>query len=177
MSILKKNYFLIIENIKDINLKNIKIRNKFSVIYRNKNKIDKISDLLRFRKLCKLKGVSLFIANNLNLALFLKADGAYLSAFNNCLKSLHLKRSNFRIIGSAHNLKEIGIKHTQGCDLILYSKLFKVHYDKKAPFLGIIKFNNLLKVNSNLIPLGGIKLNNLNNLKIVNSQGLALLSE
>ncbi len=177
MFILKKNYFLIIENIKDINLKNIKIRNKFSVIYRNKNKIDKISDLLRFRQLCKLKGISLFIANNLNLALLLKADGAYLSAFNNCLKSLHLKKPNFRIIGSAHNLKEIGIKHTQGCDLILFSKLFEVQYDKKAPFLGVIKFNNLLKINPNLIPLGGIKLNNLNNLKSVNSLGLALLSE
>jgi hypothetical protein len=32
----KKKYFLLIESIKDINLKNIKIRNKFSIIYRNK---------------------------------------------------------------------------------------------------------------------------------------------
>ena len=43
MFILKKKYFLIIENIKDIDLKNIKIRNKFSIIYRNKKKIDKFS--------------------------------------------------------------------------------------------------------------------------------------
>ena len=35
MFILKKKYFLIIESIKDINLKNIKKRNKFIIIYRN----------------------------------------------------------------------------------------------------------------------------------------------
>ena len=35
MVIIKNKYFLIIENIKHINLKNIKIRNKFFIIYRN----------------------------------------------------------------------------------------------------------------------------------------------
>ena len=35
---------------------------------------------------------------------------------------------------------------------------------KNAPFFGVIKFNNFLKINKNLIPLGGINLNNLNNL-------------
>ena len=34
----KNKYFLIIENIKDIDLRNIKIRNKFIIIYRNNNK-------------------------------------------------------------------------------------------------------------------------------------------
>ena len=63
------------------------------------------------------------------------------------------------------------------CNLILFSKLFLVNYDKKAPFIGIIKFNNLLKLNKNLIPLGGINENNLNSLNIINSTGLALMSE
>jgi len=35
MFVIKNKYFLIIENIKDINLENIKIRNKFFIIYRN----------------------------------------------------------------------------------------------------------------------------------------------
>ena len=39
MFTIKKNYFLLIENIKDIDLKNIKIRNKFSIIYRNNKKL------------------------------------------------------------------------------------------------------------------------------------------
>ena len=34
-------YFSIIESIKDIDLKNIKKRDKFSIIYRNNNKTEK----------------------------------------------------------------------------------------------------------------------------------------
>jgi len=49
MFIVKNKYFLIIENIKVLELKNIKIRNKFFIIYRNQNNIDKFNDLLKFR--------------------------------------------------------------------------------------------------------------------------------
>ena len=41
MFILKKKYFLIIENTKDLNLKNIKINKKIIIIYRNKNKSER----------------------------------------------------------------------------------------------------------------------------------------
>ena len=88
MFILKNKYFLIIENIKDINLKNIKIRNKFLIIYRNENKIDKLSDLLKFRRVCKSKAIKFFIANNIKLAIKLNSDGIYLSSFNKELKFL-----------------------------------------------------------------------------------------
>ena len=54
MFIIKNKYFLLIENIKDIDLKNIKIRDKFSIIYRNNKKIDKLSELLNFKQKCKL---------------------------------------------------------------------------------------------------------------------------
>ena len=63
MFALKKNYFLIIENIKDISLENIKIRNKFSIIYRNQKIIENKSDLLNFRKKCKLKAIKFFVAS------------------------------------------------------------------------------------------------------------------
>ena len=52
---IKNKYFVIIENIKDIDLKNIKKNKKFSIIYRNNSKLDNKLDLLRFRKTCKLK--------------------------------------------------------------------------------------------------------------------------
>ena len=87
---------------------------------------------------------------------------------------MSLKKSNFEIIGSAHNIKEISTKIKQGCNSILFSKLFLVDYDKKAPFMGVIKFNNLLKFNKNLIPLGGINENNLNSLNMINSRGFLL---
>ncbi len=177
MFALKKKYYLIIESIKDINLKNIKKRNKFVVIYRNQKNLEKKEDILKFRKLCKLKSIDFYVANNINLATSLNSDGIYLSAFNKSYKALFTRKFNFKIIGSAHNKNEIFMKNKQGCEKILLSKLFLVNYDKKCNFLGIIKFNNFLNFNKNLIPLGGIGLGNLNKLKNINSTGAALMSE
>ena len=177
MFIRKKKYFLIIESIKDIDLKNIKKRDKFSIIYRNKYNRENIYDLLNFRRFCKLKSIKFYIANNAKLAILLNSDGIYISAFNKSLKPLSLKKPNFNLIGSAHNLQEIAIKKKQGCNTILFSKLFLVNYNKMAPYLGVIKFNNYLKIYKNLIPLGGISTRNLNNLNNINCEGFALLSE
>ena len=177
MLVYKNKYFLIIESIKDIDLKNIKKRDKFSIIYRNKKNLENTTDLLNFRRFCKIKSIKFYIANNIKLAVLLNSDGLYISAYNKSFRSLSLKKSNFKLIGSAHNLKEISLKSKQGCDIILFSKLFLVNYDKNAPYLGVIKFNNYLKINKNLIPLGGISINNLNNLNNVNCLGFALLSE
>ena len=173
----KNNYFLFIESIKDIDLKNIKIRNKFSIIYRNIKQIDNLSDLLVFRRKCKLKGIRFYVANNNILAIFLNSDGIYLSSFNKSLRCLNYKKLNYEIIGSAHTPNEISLKKKQGCSFVLVSKLFMVNYDKKAPYLGIVKFNNLSKFSKKLIPLGGINNKNLNKLKNIQSEGFAILSE
>ena len=177
MIILKKKYFLIIESIKDVNLKNIKKRNKFVIIYRNNRKLEKIEELLKFRRNCKSKSIKFFIANNINLAVKLDSDGIYLSAFNKSFKPLYLKKMNFKIIGSAHNYKEILMKVHQGCKIIIFSKLFKVNYDKTSSCLGVTKFNNFLMVYDKLIPLGGINSKNLIRLNMVRSKGFALMSE
>ena len=177
MFILKDRYFLIIESIEDINLKSIKTNRKFCIIYRNSKYQEDLRDLFVFRKKCKTKRISFFIANNLYLARILKCDGVYISASNKSFKPLNLKNFRMEIIGSAHNIKEIDAKKKQGCEYIIVSKLFKVDYDLNSNFLGINKFNNLLKNNKRIIPLGGIKLNNLNKLRIINSKGLAIMSE
>lgn len=173
----KNKYFLFIESIKDIDLENIKIRNKFSIIYRNNKKIEDFRDLIKFRRICKLKAVKFFVANNYTLAVSLNSDGIYLSSFNKSLSSLIYKKINFEIIGSAHNFKEIFLKKKQGCSFVLLSKLFLVDYDKNAPYLGIIKFNFFSKLSKKIIPLGGINKKNLNKLKSANCEGFALLSE
>ena len=177
MFVRKNKYFFIIESIKDIDLKNIKKRDKFTIIYRNKNNIENISDLLSFRRFCKQKSIKFYIANNIKLATLLNSDGIYISAFNKSFKPLSLKKLNFNVIGSAHNLQEIAIKKKQGCKVILFSKLFLVKYDRTARYLGVVKFNNYLKINKNLVPLGGISIDNLNNLNNINCEGFALLSE
>ena len=172
----KKKYFLFIENIKDINLNKIKKNNKFVIILRNKKLGDTISCLIKFRKECKLKGIEFFVANNSKLAVLLKSDGVYISAFYKGFEQLNLKKLNKKILGSAHNFKEINEKRKQGCSYIILSKLFRVDYAPSENFHGIIKFN-LIGNLKNLIPLGGIKLINLNKAKLIKSDGIAIMSE
>ena len=136
----KKKYFLIIESIKDINLRNIKKHNKFIIIYRNQGIREDIYKLKKFRNECRLKLIKFYVANNAKLGVLLNSDGIYLSSYNRTYKALHLKKVNFDIIGSAHNSKEISFKIRQTCSSILLSKLFTVDYDKKSVFLGVNKF-------------------------------------
>ncbi len=174
----KKKYFLIIENTRDIDLSNIKKNNKFIIIYRNKNKIKNIDQLLKFRQICKSKKINLYIANDFKLMTILKADGLYISANNNNLKLNRYKKTKYKIIGSAHNLKELNIKVLQGCKYLIFSRLFITNYKEKKGNLGIVKFNLFrLSRKEDLVPLGGIKLSNLNKLSIVNSNSFALMSE
>ena len=178
MFLFKNKYFFIIESTRDIDLKNIKNSSKFCIIYRPKNKNVDIEELARFRKICKTRNISFYVSNNIKLTNILKADGIYISAYNKNLKIGHLKNLNFRIIGSAHNIKEINIKKLQGCSSIIFSRLFKTSYKYKKGFLGVIKFNLFsLSRKENLIPLGGIKLSNLNKLSTVKCKSIALSSE
>ena len=120
MFVFKKKYFLIIENINDINLSDIKRYNKSSNLNQRNNKnIINFEDLLNFRKKCRLKLIKFFVANDLTLAVKLNADGIYLSSKNNDFKPLNIKKNDFDIIGSAHNLKEINFKNKQNCKYIL----------------------------------------------------------
>ena len=64
MFALKKKYFLLIESIKDINLSNIKKRNKFIIIYRSKKIKDNINELKYFRKVCKQKLIDFYLQHS-----------------------------------------------------------------------------------------------------------------
>ena len=108
----------------------------------------------------------------------LNADGLYISANNKSLSLSKFRKSNYKVIGSAHNLKELNLKALQGCTFVIFSRLFKTSYKNKKDFLGIIKFNLFsLSRKEVLIPLGGINLENLNKLNLVKANYLAILSE
>ena len=175
MFIHKKRYFFIIENIKNINLENIKKLNKFNIIYRTNKLKDKKTDLLKFRNICKRKRINFYVANNLQLSKTIKADGLYISALNSSLKYKYFKNFNFEIIGSAHNHAELKIKKLQGCSIIFLSRLFETNYKNKKSFLGLVKFN-LFSLKTNLAPLGGINKKNLNYLKNIKCDSFALSS-
>ena len=175
MFVLKNNYYLYIDNTKIFDLSLIKKRNKFTIIYRNLGKLEIIEQIKKFRTECKRKGVKFFIANNASLAIKCKADGLYLSSHN----SNHYNNfTKLDIIGSAHNKREINHKIKQGCQKIVFSRLFKTNYPNKLSYLGIVKFNLLIKdIKLPTIALGGIREKNLNKLNLVCSNSFAILSE
>ena len=177
MFVLKNKYYLFIENTRDFNLNLIKIRNKFNIIYRNINIPNKIKDLLKFRNNCKKKGINFFIANDTKLLSKLNADGLYISAYNAKLSLNIYSNTKYEVIGSAHNQKEIDIKMKQGCETIIYSRLFQTNYNNKKGYLGVVKFNIIsLRSKQNMAPLGGINEKNLNKMNIVKCNSFACLS-
>ena len=177
MFISKSKYFLFIDDTNFFDLNLIKNKNKFNIIYRDhKSKIE-VNNLIKFRQNCKKKGIKFFIANNTRLLTKIKADGLYISAFNKNLRLIRYKRSGYKIIGSAHNPREISLKLKQGCDKIIISRLFQTNYKNKKGFLGVLKFNNLFLRNEiEIIPLGGINNKNLLMLNLVKGSSLACLS-
>ena len=178
MFIFKNEYYLFIENTSQFNPSKIKIRNKFNIIYRNNSNIENISKLKRFSKICRKLGIKLFIANKTDRMIKVNADGLYISAYNDNFRLSSLRCSKYKLIGSAHNTKELNLKVAQGCSQFIYSRLFKVNNPLKKGFMGVVKFN-LFKLSrkENLVPLGGINLTNLNKMKMVKSSSFALFSE
>ena len=172
MFIIKKNYYLYIDNTKSINLELFKQNYKFTIIYRNSHYKENINEIIRFKKYCDIKKIKFYVANNYKLAKKCKADGLYLSSYNK--KIYH----NIDVIGSAHNFQEINQKIKQKCKIVILSRLFKVDKKDKKNFLDIIKFNlTCQKYKIRILPLGGIKEKNLLKLNLLKSNGFALLSE
>ena len=117
---------------------------------------------MKFRKNCKTKNIDFYVSNNIKLTNILKADGIYISAYNKNLKFARLKSFNLRIIGAAHNFKEINVKKLQGCSDIIFSRLFSTSYKYKKGFHGVVKFNLFsLSRKEDLIPFGRNKVGQL----------------
>ena len=140
------------------------------VIYRNYNDRDREKQLVRIAKACKINRYQLFVSNDLKLALKVKANGIYIPSFNKTKKFSNLEKKNLKILGSAHNQKEIHNKIMQNCNAIFLSPLFYVK--KSRNFLGLHKFNYLSSINkTNILALGGISENNIRKLKLLYIKG------
>tara|TARA_B100001057_G_scaffold246396_1_gene246697 strand:+ start:2879 stop:3406 length:528 start_codon:yes stop_codon:yes gene_type:complete len=153
----------------------INLDKNISFIWRNKNKETLLKTLIELRNFCNKNGRKLYINNDKYLAHKIGADGLYISSSNKDLNlsSGNLKK-NFKILGSAHNLKEIKIKEIQNVTEIFLSPLFK---DKKNKKLEIFRYLNLRKItNMKDIALGGINEKNLKRLKLINPIGFAGIS-
>ena len=146
-----------------------------TIIYRNYN--SKILDqdlILKIKTYCKLRKINFYLSNHIKLAIKLDLDGAYIPSFNKSTKHLAFSfKKKFKIVGSAHNIKEIKIKETQNVNKIFVSSIFK----KNKNYLGINRFkliSNLTK--KKVVALGGISKKNLNKLKLLNNSEFAGIS-
>ena len=145
------------------------------IIYRNytPKKVDE-KQILKIKNYCKKKRLKFYLSNNIKLAVKLKFDGAYIPSFNKSMKHLSYSlKKDFKIIGSAHNLKEIKIKEKQKTKKIFLSSLFK----KNKNFLGVNRFKLLSKLTKKeIVALGGISKNNTKKLSLLNNPEFAGIS-
>ena len=140
------------------------------IIYRNYNKKKREKELIKIVKACKKTRKQLFVSNDMKLTIKFKADGIYIPAFNKTKIFLNLEKRGIKILGSAHNQKELQTKISQKCSAIFLSPIFNVNKSKK--FLGLHKFNFLtLSNNISILALGGISQKNIRKLKMLNING------
>ena len=146
-----------------------------AIIYRNYSSELINEDLIiKIKKYCKKKGIKFYLSNNIKLALKLNLNGAYIPSFNKSYKHLAYSfKKDFKLIGSAHNLKEIRNKEIQKAEKIFLSSLFK----KNKNFLGINKFKILSKLTKKkVVILGGITKDNKKKLTLLNQSDFAGIS-
>ena len=130
--------------------------------------------VIKIKKYCKKKGFKFFLSNNVRLAIKLDLDGLYIPAFNKSFKHLAFSyKKRFKIIGSAHNLREININEKQMVESIFLSSLFK----RNKNFLGLNKFKLLAKLTKKeVVALGGVSKNNFKKLYLTNYSSFAGIS-
>jgi len=167
----RKYYF-----INKFDTKNINKQDKQTIIiYRNYSSVSLNEELLiKIKNYCKKKSINFYLSNNIKLAIKLNLDGAYIPAFNNSFQHLaYSLKKDFKIIGSAHNLREIRNKELQNVEKIFLSSLFK----KNKNFLGISKFKLLSKLTKKkIVALGGISNTNKKKLNLLNHSDFAGIS-
>ena len=140
------------------------------IIYRNYNAKKREKELIKIAKACKESRKQLYVSNDVKLAIKVKAEGIYVPSFNKTKSYANFEKKNIKILGSAHNQKEIKKKISQRCSAVFLSPIFFVK--KSKSFLGLHKFNYLSHRNkTNIFALGGISKNNIQKLKMLNING------
>ena len=146
-----------------------------TIIYRNYNlKILDQDLILKIKKYCKKSKVKFYLSNHIKLAIKLDLDGVYIPSFNKSTQHLAFSlKKKFKIIGSAHNIKEIKTKEIQKVNSIFVSSLFK----RNKNYLGLYRFKSLsVLTNKKIVALGGISKRNIKFLKILNIKDFAGIS-
>lgn len=103
-------------------------------------------------------------------------DGFYVPSFNKeKIYNGNKNSKKFILVGSAHNIKEIRIKETQGVQQIILSPIFRSKNSNRP--LGLYRYN-LLATQTKLptLALGGINQNKIKLLKMIKTEGFASIN-
>ncbi len=130
-----------------------------AVIYRNYTLVNRRAIAVRLRALCRARGLLFIVAEDINLAKTLKADGLH-------LPSRALKKSawlrDFRTLSAAcHTSHEVTMARAHGIDIIFLSPLFETNSHPGEPYLGPDRFREIaMMAGIPVLALGGVTLQN-----------------
>ncbi|WP_121964408.1 thiamine phosphate synthase [Myroides sp. N17-2] len=135
------------------------------------------------KKLCEQYQATLIINDHVDLAKAIEADGVHLGLTDLSITQAKAYLPNKIIGGTANTIEDIKLRHTEGCDYIgLGPYRFTTTKQKLSPILGIAGYQQLLKqmqrltINIPVVAIGGIQLEDVENLKQTGLHGIAISS-
>ena len=163
-----------------INIENLLIAGVKIIQYRFKGKDDStnLKKAILIRRLCKKHGAIFIVNDRIDIALASEADGVHLGQDDLDLISARKILGFSKIIGiSANNEQDIKQAIQNGCDYLGIGPVFETNTKKNKKALGIEKIKKLTKdLEIPWYAIGGIKNENIPNLKANNINKVAIIS-
>jgi thiamine-phosphate pyrophosphorylase len=165
--------YVFLDKINDIIKRNL-LKFKYLNIIVDIDKKEVSEDELSIIKFAKINKIPFFFKNNYQKCIKYNASGVFLDAKNrDIIRPIQFK-TNFKIIGSAHNQREYFNKLKQKCNLVMLSPLFYNEKYSKNNILNIHRFNQItLNWKTDVCALGGINLGSLKKIKLTKVRSIA----
>ena len=127
---------------------------------------------------CRIRGVKLLIADDLKLAVRLRADGVHIpQAHHAHIAEAQMRSTNWLVTASAHDPGSVVQATRAGADAVIVSPLFNTRSHADARGLGISKFQRLAQyARIPVYALGGINSGNVHKLTDMKLAGIALIN-
>ncbi len=124
----------------------------------------------------KEKGVKLFINDRVDVALAVGADGVHLGGGSLPISVVKSIAASLIVGYSAHNVEEAMYAEKEGADFITLSPIFPTKKDYEAKPIGVSSIVEVRKkVNIPILALGGINLENIEDVLLSGAFGVAFI--
>ncbi|MDM1396296.1 thiamine phosphate synthase [Myroides odoratimimus] len=133
------------------------------------------------KRLCEQYQATLIINDHVDLAKAIEADGVHLGLTDLSIIQAKAYLPNKIIGGTANTIEDIQLRHTEGCDYIgLGPYRYTTTKQKLSPILGLTGYQQILKqmqelnINIPVVAIGGIQLEDVEDLKQAGLHGIAI---